>query len=156
MDIRDERVIMFIKNIYGGSVKLRSNTNALRYRLHHESGLLKLLKDVNGHIRNSSRLVQFNKLCIEYNISIIYPDKLTYENGWLAGFFDGHGFLDIKLNSSEVVGLTCSSGKNTGEKLVNNKPHLVVSLIYKDYNLVVFYKDIFGGDIKLDRSGRYK
>lgn len=120
MDLRDERAIMFIKNIYGGSVKFRSNTNALRYRLHHKSGLLKLLNDVNGHIRNSSRLIQFNKLCIKYGISIIYPDKLTYDNGWLAGFWMVTGFLI--LNSSEVIGL----GKN---KLVDNKPHLVVSFI---------------------------
>ena len=154
MSLRDERLLQEVKNEYGGSIKLRSNANALRYRLHHLSGLLKLLNDVNGHIRNSSRLVQFNKLCIEYGISIIYPYKLTYDNGWLAGFFDAHGFLNIKLNSSEVNGPTRFLGENTGEKLVD-KPHLVVYLIYKDYNLVVLYKDIFGGDIKLDGNGRY-
>jgi len=36
MDIRDERALQIIKNVYGGSLKLRSNANALRYRLHHK------------------------------------------------------------------------------------------------------------------------
>ena len=52
MDIRDERALQAVKNIYGGSIKLRSNAKALRYRLHHKEGLLKLISDVNGLIRN--------------------------------------------------------------------------------------------------------
>jgi phage terminase small subunit len=81
MDIRDERALQAVKNIYGGSIKLRSNAKALRYRLHHKEGLLKLIMDVNGEIRNSYRLVQLNKICLKYGITLNYPEKLTYENG---------------------------------------------------------------------------
>jgi hypothetical protein len=81
MDIRDERALQTVKNIYGGSIKLRSNANALRYRLHHKEGLLNLICDVNGHIRNPNRLIQLNKICIKYSLSLIYPIKLTYNNG---------------------------------------------------------------------------
>jgi hypothetical protein len=81
MDIRDERALQIIKNIYGGSIKLRSNANALRYRLHHKEGLLKLINDVNGLIRNPNRLVQLNKICIKYDLNINFPEKLTYNNG---------------------------------------------------------------------------
>jgi hypothetical protein len=81
MDIRDERALQIVKNIYGGSIKLRSNTNALRYRLHHKEGLLKLISDVNGLIRNPNKLVQLNKLCIKYDLLLIFPKKLTYNNG---------------------------------------------------------------------------
>jgi len=81
MDIRDERALQTVKNIYGGSIKLRSNANALRYRLHHKEGLLKLISDVNGHIRNSYRLVQLNNICIKYDINLILSKKLTYDNG---------------------------------------------------------------------------
>jgi hypothetical protein len=81
MDIRDEHALQIVKNIYGGSIKLRSNANALRYRLHHKSGLLNLINHVNGHIRNSNRLVQLNKICYKYDLNLIYPDKLTYNNG---------------------------------------------------------------------------
>ena len=57
MDIRDERALQAVKNVYGGSIKLKSNVKALRYRLHHKEGLIKLINDVNGEIRNSYRLV---------------------------------------------------------------------------------------------------
>ena len=59
--IRDERALQTIKNIYGGAIKLRSNANALRYRLHHKIGLLALIKDINGLIRNPNRIIQSRK-----------------------------------------------------------------------------------------------
>jgi len=71
MDIRDERALQTVKNIYGGSIKLRSNANALKYRLHNKEGLLNLINDVNGHIRNSNRLVQLNNICVKYNLNLI-------------------------------------------------------------------------------------
>ena len=81
MSIRDEHCLNIIKNKYGGSIKLRSNTNALRYRLHHKAGLLELINDVNGLIRNPNRIIQLNKLCNHYNLIFIFPIKLTYNNG---------------------------------------------------------------------------
>lgn len=114
MDIRDERALQIIKNIYGGSIKLRSNASALRYRLHHKQGLLKLVYDVNGLIRNPNRLVQLNKICIKYDLNLIFPDKLTYNNGWLAGFFDADG--TITLNKSNWQ-LSVSASQKTSEIL---------------------------------------
>jgi hypothetical protein len=81
MDIRDEHALQIIKNVYGGSIKLRAGANALRYRLHHKSGLLNLINDVNGEIRNSNRLIQLNKICYKYNINLIYSENLIYDNG---------------------------------------------------------------------------
>jgi len=81
MDLRDEHCLQIIKNVYGGSIKLRSSYNTLRYRLHHKEGLLNLINDVNGLIRNSYRLVQLNKICDKYELNLIYPDKLKYRNG---------------------------------------------------------------------------
>ena len=81
MDIRDEHALQRIKNYYGGSIKLRSGAKALRYRLHHKSGLLALINDINGKIRNSHRLLQLNKICENYNLKLIYPEKLVYYSG---------------------------------------------------------------------------
>ena len=80
MDIRDERALQAVKNVYGGSIKLRSNAKALRYRLHHKEVLLNVINDVNGLIRNSHRLVQLNKVCIKYDIPLILPEKLTQDD----------------------------------------------------------------------------
>lgn len=59
----------------------------MRYRLHHKEGLINLINDVNGVIRNPYRLVQLNKFCLKYEITIVYLQKLTYEKGWFSGFF---------------------------------------------------------------------
>lgn len=72
MDIRDEHALQVIKNKYGGSIKLRSGAKALRYRLLNKKGLLALINDVNGQIRNSNRLLQLNKMSeiwISFNLS---------------------------------------------------------------------------------------
>ena len=159
MDIRDEHALQIVKNVYGGSIKLRSNAKALRYRLHHKSGLLNLINDVNGHIKNPNRLVQLDKICLKYGSSLIWPEKLTHsDNGWFSGLFDACGDLNIQLNPSVEPGLSCSPRRNQhsfAERLVDNKPQLVVSLIHKDYNLVNLYKDIFGGNLSIVSNGRY-
>ena len=83
MDIRDEHALQIIKNVYGGSIKLRAGANALRYRLHHKSGLLNLIRDVNGEIRNSNRLIQLNKICGYYYRSLTSYKTLCKKNQWL-------------------------------------------------------------------------
>lgn len=150
MDIRDEHALQIIKNVYGGSIKIRSGANALRYRLHHKSGLLTLINDVNGHIRNSHRLVQLNKICDKYELKLIYPKKLNHDNGWLSGFFDACG--NIQLVPS-VTGLTHSLEE--GERIVDNNPQIIISVTNKDYNLIAIYKDLFGGNINIESNGRH-
>ena len=130
MDIRDEHALQIIKNVYGGSIKLISGANALRYRLHHKSGLLNLINDVNGHIINSHRLVQLNKICHKYELSLFYPDKLIYNSGWLSGFFDGDGTVTINKTNTQ---LSISVSQKTSELL---QPLL----------------EVYGGNIYIDRG----
>lgn len=114
MDIRDEHALQIIKNVYGGSIKLRSGANALRYRLHHKQGLLLLINDVNGKIRNSNRLIQLNKICDKYNLNLKYPVKLTFNNGWFSGFFDADGTVTINKPNTQ---LSISVSQKTSELL---------------------------------------
>jgi len=130
MDIRDEHALQIIKNVYGGSIKLRSGANALRYRLHHKSGLLNIINDVNGQIRNSYRLVQLNKICHKYEFSLIYPDKLNYDSGWLSGFFDADGTVTINKTNTQ---LSISASQKTSELL---QPLL----------------ELYGGNLYIDRG----
>lgn len=130
MDIRDEHALQIIKNVYGGSIKLRSGANAIRYRLHHKSGLLNLINDVNGQIRNSNRLVQLNNICNKYDISLIYPEKLNYYNGWLSGFLDADGTVTINKTNTQ---LSISISQKTSE--------LLLPLI-----------EIYGGNVYIDKG----
>lgn len=130
MDIRDEHALQIIKNVYGGSIKLRSGANALRYRLHHKSGLLTLIKDVNGHIRNSNRLLQLNKICSKYDLELNYPDKLNYDNGWVSGFFDADGSISINKTNTQ----------------------LSITLSQKTSELLQPLIELYGGNIYIDRG----
>jgi hypothetical protein len=81
MDTRDKQALFEIKQKYGGSIKPVSNANAVRYKLRHRKGLILLISDINGHLRNPTRLLQMNKLCIKYNLELLYPEPLTFNNG---------------------------------------------------------------------------
>jgi hypothetical protein len=130
MDIRDEHALQIIKNVYGGSIKLRSNAKALRYRLHHKSGLLLLINNVNGKIRNPNRLVQLNKICDKYDLNFIYPCKLTSNDGWFSGFFDADGTITINKTTTQ---LSISASQRT--------PEILEPLI-----------ELYGGNIYIDKG----
>lgn len=131
MDIRDERALQAVKKVYGGSIKLRSGASALRYRLHHKEGLLNLIKDVNGQIRNPIRLIQLNYICVKYHLTLNFPKKLTINNGWFSGFFDADG--TIVINSSNWQ-LSISASQKTSE--------ILIPLV-----------ELFGGYVYIDRGG---
>lgn len=131
MDIRDECALQAVKNVYGGSIKLRSGVSALRYRLHNKEGLLNLINDVNGHIRNPNRLIQLNYICVKYDIILKYPEKLTWDNGWFSGFFDSDGSITIKSTDGQ---LSISAGQKTSE--------LLTPLV-----------ELYGGYVYIDRGG---
>jgi hypothetical protein len=81
MDARDVKALNEIKQKYGGTIKPISNANAVRYKLRHKKGLISLINDVNGLIRNPARLLQMNKLCVKYDIELKYPGPLTFNDG---------------------------------------------------------------------------
>jgi hypothetical protein len=101
--IRDKHTLYQIKQKFGGSVKIRASLNHLRYRMHHKQGMLNLITAVNGEIRNPIRLLQLNKICEKYNIPVIQPSSLTFENAWLSGFFDSDGSIYLNLLSSQML-----------------------------------------------------
>lgn len=130
MSINDSLCLYQIKKKYGGSIKLRSGSKSLRYRLHHKNGLLLLLNDVNGLIRHSIRLIQYNRLCYHYNIIVLDMKPLFFENCWMAGFFDADGTISIN----------------------NLNYQLSISISQKTQELLLIIQNLYGGFINIDRS----
>jgi len=107
MDARDKKVLFLIKQKYGGSIKEISNGHALRYRLRNERGLTSLIHDINGLIRNPTRLLQMSKLCRKFHIELKNYEDLTFDNGWFSGFIDSDGSIYYKESSWQVfIGIT--------------------------------------------------
>ena len=100
--LRDKKCLYFIKQTFGGSVKLYSGNNYLRYRLHHKEGLLNLINKVNGLLQNPTRILQLGKICEKYNLKLKDPKPITYYNGWLAGFFDTDGSIYLSEASGQI------------------------------------------------------
>ena len=132
MELSDKAALYSIKDKYGGSIKLRSGSNAYRYRLHHREGMIKLINDVNGNIRNSKRLAQLHKVCIILNIPVIYPIPLNKDNSWFTGFFDADGCITISIKY--------------------NNPQLSIRVSNKYIQDIQCFQDIFGGNIYYDNS----
>ena len=63
MDIRDVNALKEIEKRYGGRIKTMASAKAVKYKLRDRKGLILLINDVNGLIRNPIRLLQMNKLC---------------------------------------------------------------------------------------------
>ena len=102
MDIKDKKLLYDIKHKFGGSIYTIANANALRYQLSHKKGLIALINAVNGNIRNPKRMLQMNKLCYKYNINLIFPKPLTFNNGWLSGIIDSDGSIHMNVISGQI------------------------------------------------------
>lgn len=138
VELRDEKALNIIKQKYGGSIKLRSGVKAIRWRLHNKEGMINLINDINGNIRNTKRLVQLHKVCTILDIPIILPNDLTINNSWFSGFFDADGTINFSFK--------------------NGIPQLNISVTNKLHNDVIMYKNIFKGNVYFDKSqnGYYK
>lgn len=136
--LADEKALHLIKNKFGGTVKLRSGVKAVRYRLHNKKGMINLINNINGNIRNSKRLLQLHNVCSILNIPVINPIPLDENNSWFSGFFDADGTIGFYLKKG-IPQLTISV---TNKYLIDVQP----------------YKDVLKGNIYYDKSqnGYYK
>ena len=119
MDTRDKKVLYLIQHKYGGRVKQISNALAFKYKLRNRAGLMALLNDVNGLIRNPIRLLEMNKLCVKFNIQLKYSNNLTFNNGWLSGFIDSDGSIYYNEASGQVFLAISQKNKYLLEPLIH-------------------------------------
>lgn len=90
-----------IKTKFGGSITKRIGTNAVRWRLHNNKGIIKLVHALNGRILNPVRKSQFEKVCKLLNIEAKqnYSIRDIVLNGWFTGFFEAEGCFYINRNT---------------------------------------------------------
>ena len=119
MDLRDKKTLYEIKHKLGGTIRPIANANALRYELRHRKGLITLLNNINGLIRNPIRMLQMNKLCVKYNIIFKYPKPLSFNNGWLSGFIDSDGSVYFSEKSGQVFISVAQKNKYLLEPLIH-------------------------------------
>jgi hypothetical protein len=119
MDTRDKKVLYLIQHRYGGSVKQISNAYAFKYKLRNKVGLIALINDVNGFIRNPTRLLQMNKLCLKFHIELKYANNLIFNDGWFGGFIDSDGSVYYNESSGQVFISISQKNKYLLEPLID-------------------------------------
>ena len=102
MEPRDIACLFKLKDRYGGSVKATSHAKAVRFRLHHKEGILRLINDISGLVQNPVRIEQLNKVCSMYNIQALQPETLVYNSAYLSGLFDSDGSVYYNKESNQV------------------------------------------------------
>ena len=119
MNVRDIAALYEIKHKFGGAITSVSGDNALRYKVRHKKGVLSFINAVNGLIRNPTRMLQLNKLCIKYGINFREPLALTFYNGWYSGFVDSDGSVHLNEISGQVFISVTQKNKYILEPLQN-------------------------------------
>lgn len=130
--IEDLKMLLIIKNQFGGSIKIRSGSNSYRYRLHNTKGVTVFLNYINGHIHNNIRIEQFTKACKILNIIPISPIIPTINSNYFGGLFDSDGTISINNNTFLLT--------------INISNRYICNLI--------FLKEVFGGNIYYDKGFR--
>jgi hypothetical protein len=102
MEPRDIACLHKLKSRYGGSVKATSHSKAIRFRLHHKTGILSVISDVNSLIQNPVRLAQFEQVCSLYNVPIKPTVELSYSSAYFSGLFDTDGSVYYNKTSMQV------------------------------------------------------
>lgn len=69
--------------------------------LTRKNDILKLICSINGLIRNPIRITQLKPVYLKYNLFMLEPKILTFNNGWLSGFIDSDG--SISMNSTNLT-----------------------------------------------------
>jgi ubiquinol-cytochrome c reductase cytochrome b subunit len=151
MPLEDEKVLQQIQQKLGGSITLRSGAKAVRYRLCHQIGIKNLILRINGSIRNTVRIPQFQTLCNKFNVAYLEPKPLTLDNGYIAGFFDADGTIYISINKASPKHSIIPGTEGKIIRLQNSRGHnqlrIEISNKYKE-NLMMFKKAFNSGSIR--------
>ena len=140
--ITDIRVVTNIKNILKvGTVKKRSNSQSVRYRVKAKVAILDILNRLNGKLYNPARVTQFIAACEMVGITPrvttepFLMEKKSY--AYLAGLIDADGSLVLSVSGSTAEDSQRSGVHGKITRLTNSKTHNQISLkvttSYKNY-----------------------
>lgn len=139
----DINILHNIKNeLQAGSIKLRSGSNSVRYRVKANLIIKNIVFRLNGKLYNPARLDQFKKACLILNI-IIKPTPLLIQtaNAYLSGLIDANGTIVISVSKTNSI-LSQKSGKQgkiarLSRSKGSNQMYLKITSIYKDLLVVI-------------------
>ena len=157
----DIGILHIIKTkLNGGSIKVRSGSASVRYRVKQKQILVQILNRLNGLLYNINRLQQFKKCCNLLNIKVI-PSLVTINgnNKYLSGLLDSNGIIAIsvsKTNSknSQLFGLA-GKIKRLEQSRGNNQLYLKITSASEESILILKNSYSFG-KIYIEQANKKK
>lgn len=160
MPLKDENLLNKIKQKLGGNIKRRKESFSIRYRLGHKDGMVNLINRINGNIRNTIRVKQFQKICSYFNIDYIEAEPLTAYNGYISGFFDADGTICIRVSKNSKEDSIKSGVFGKIQRLSKARGHhkIEISISNKYFENIVIFKEAFGFGLirKVGKDLRYQ
>jgi ubiquinol-cytochrome c reductase cytochrome b subunit len=146
MGLEDEPLLAQIKQKLGGRLTPRSGARSVRYTLSSKNGMIDLINRVNGLIRNSVRIPQFQKICDHFSIPFVEANGLTKKNGYMAGIFDAKGTVTFVISKSSQSNSIKSGTLGKIHRLSNsqNFHKLEISIRDKDKKNLIYFQKTFG------------
>ena len=146
----DVRILYDIKNkLKAGSVKLRSGSKSVRYRVKARLVIEDIVHRLNGKLRHPIRLKQFERACQILTIPVKpTPSILDPKTGYLAGLIDSDGTISISVFKTTQVN---SQKSGTAGKIIRlmesrgfHQLSFKVTSIYKPLVLILQESYRFG------------
>lgn len=131
LDITDEHTLLQVKDKLGGTVSLRKGVNSYLWTLSGKEQMTSLVNRVNGNIRNSVKVPQFERVCKALGITFIPASPLSLDNAWFAGYFDANGTIYALFRDSS--------------------PFLAIKVVNKEEVDVRYFQTFFGGGLSCDK-----
>jgi hypothetical protein len=92
----------------GKITKCKKGPNTHYYYLSDRNSLIEIAHGINGNIRATSRIVQFQNLCNVFHINYQSPCAMNMNNSYLGGFFDADGCIDYNSGKRALEVSACS------------------------------------------------
>ena len=87
-------LLQLLERKFGGTIrKCKRYPNTHIYGLSDRSSLIEIAHGINGNIRATNRIVQFQNLCDVFHINYQSPYDMDLNNSYLGGFFDADGCI---------------------------------------------------------------
>lgn len=157
--ITDAKILYNIKNLLGGgSVKLRANTQSIRYRVKQNDIILDILHRVNGKLYNQRRMAQFHAACALKNITPIQSPPLIHQQSpYLAGVIDSDGTITMSVSKTSAENSVLSGVEGKIQRLIhargNHQLILKINGIDKG-NIEVIQRSYQVGTIYTAKTGK--
>lgn len=126
----DARVLYEIKNkLKAGTVKLRSNSQSVRYRVKKKEVILNIVNRLNGKLYNKARVAQFELVCQMLNVQQLpTASLLEKDNAYLSGIIDSDGIFAISVSKSSAEDSQKSGVGGRITRLTNSRGFNQISL----------------------------